>query len=174
MHFGHGPAGRPSPSQARIARAIQALRAVTVTLAWLLAPSAGLARSSGSVGPVPACAAEAVSSCLGPLQPICVTSLCTGALPSPDLKPSRERRAAGAPFVTQAHAIARGDYPLPCAQLSKVVLRTVHLPSLRRRAGCAPSSCDRRPRISTRGGVAASPVPGSSGFASTTTTIALA
>lgn len=136
MHFGHGPVGRRGPSRARIARVVRlAVCVVSLALAWLVAPSAGLARLSGSGEAVRACAGgseRAVPACIGPGPPVCVRSLCTGALPSPDLRPPpRERRAAGAPFATYAHAIARGDYVLACAQLSKVVLRTVHLPSLR-------------------------------------------
>jgi len=135
MHFGHGLAGRRGPQRARIARAVRlAVCAVSLALAWLVAPSAGLARSYGPGEAVRACAGgsgRAVPACIGPGPPVCVRSLCTGSLPSPDLRPPRERRAAGAPFVTQAHAIARGDYVLACAQLSRVVLRAVRLPSLR-------------------------------------------
>jgi len=113
---------------------IAALCAVVLVLAWLLAPSAGLARSSGLGAAVSACArgsGGAVPACVGQTPPTCQRSLCAGRLPSPDLKPSRERQDASAPFITYAHAIARGDYPVACAQLSRVVLRTVHLRSLR-------------------------------------------
>lgn len=63
-------------------------------------------------------------ACIGPPPP-------TDPRSPLDHKPSTERQDAGAPFVTYARALARGDYVLACAQLSKVVLGTVHLPSLR-------------------------------------------
>lgn len=63
--------------------------------------------------------------------------LACGALPPPDHKPPPKRQNAGAPFLTQVHAIARGDYVLACAQLSKFVLRTVKTRNLQAaRRGC--------------------------------------
>jgi len=145
MHSGHGPVGRCGPSRALMARAvIPAVCAVSVTVALLVTPAAGLARWSGHGAPVPACAGRpplvtkrqavgaafrssgpgAVPACIGPLPP-------TGPRSPLNHKPSTERQDAGAPFVTYARALARGDYVLACAQLSKVVLRTVHLRSLR-------------------------------------------
>lgn len=145
MHSGYGLVGRCGPSRALMARAvIPAVCAVSVTVALLVTPAAGLARWSGHGAPVPACAGRpplvtkrqavgvafrssgpgAVSACTGPLPP-------TGPRSRLDHKPSTERQDAGAPFVTYARALARGDYVLACAQLSKVVLRTAHLPSLR-------------------------------------------
>jgi signal peptidase I len=80
---------------------VAAVCALGVTLAWLVAPSAGVAQSPPATsGPT-----------AYPKAP--VTS-----------------QAAGAPFLTYAHALARGQYAVACAQLSKVVLRKAHAPSL--------------------------------------------
>jgi len=81
---------------------IAALCVVSLSLAVLVAPSAGLAESPGYEGRTPASAAGPAMS-----------------------------QAPGAPFLTYARALARGDHARACAQLSKVILRKAHTRSLK-------------------------------------------
>jgi len=124
------PARRRRSSCVQIARAmIPALGVVGVTLAGLVVPSAGLAQvSPACAGPLPP---SAKSQTLGPAfrssGRVRAKLACGAAPPTPA---QTERQRAGAPFVTQAHALARGDYALACAQLSKAVLRRVKARSL--------------------------------------------
>lgn len=55
-------------------------------------------------------------------------------------------QAAGAPFLTYAHAVARGHHALACAQLAKVVLRKAHVHSL----GAARGVCVRQLRSAAK------------------------
>ncbi len=101
-----------TPRLVRIARAMVAsVCALGLALAWLVAPSAGLAHSSPAASAPPPARALAKRPTADPRAPV-------------------RSRAAGAPFLTQAHAVARGRYALACAQLSKVVLRKAHVRSL--------------------------------------------
>ncbi len=87
---------------------VAALLVVSLALTWVVVPSAGLAQSSpANAGPPPS------------------------PSPPPGHTPPTRSQAPGAPFLTQAHAIARGDYARACAQLSRVVLRKVKARSLR-------------------------------------------
>lgn len=88
------------------------LLVVSLALTWVVVPSAGLAQSSpADAGPPPSPAPQ--------------------PSPPPGHTPPTRSQSPGVPFLTQAHAIARGDYAQACAQLSKVVLRKVKARSLR-------------------------------------------
>lgn len=115
-------------SRARIARPmVAAVCSVSLTLAWLVAPSAGLSQSApASAGPPPPPALQ---------QP-----------PAPDPKPPAMSQRVGAAFVRYARARARGSYARACGQLSKAVLRKAKARSLR----SARRVCVRQLRSATR------------------------
>ncbi len=140
------PARRRRSSCVQIARAmIPALGVVGVTLAGLVVASAGLARvSPACAGPPPP---PAKSQALGPAFRSfgrLGAELACGVPPTPA---QTERERAGAPFLTQGHALAREDYALACAQLSKAVLRRVKARSLR----AARRACIRQLRSEVKG-----------------------
>jgi len=88
------------------------LLVVSLALTWVVVPSAGLAQSSpADAGPPPSPAPQ-------PFSP-------------PGHTPPTRSQSPGAPFVTYAHALARGDSARACGQLSKVVLRKLKARSLR-------------------------------------------
>jgi len=136
--------GRQLPEQ--IARAmIPTLGLVSVTLAWLVMPSVGLAQSSPACAgpPPPPSKSQALSAALKSSGRVGVKLAC--GVPPPPAQTERQR--VGAPFLTQAHALARGDYALACAQLSAAVLRRVKARSLR----AARRACVRQLRSEAKG-----------------------